>query len=59
MNASGRAVTRTTTLDRSVRATGQTFALLSGDELVYLTGATSRADAQGPVEFVAYRVRLR
>jgi hypothetical protein len=65
LNGSGRAVTRVATLEGPVPATAQTFAIISGDELVYLTegsGGTAgspRRDASGLAEFVAYRLRLR
>lgn len=65
LNGSGRAVARVATLEGPVPATAQTFAIISGDELVYLTddsgGPTGRPlrDASGLAEFVAYRVRLR
>jgi hypothetical protein len=62
MNAAGSAVTRVTTLDASVPATGEPSVTVSGDELLYLVAASQRvADppSPGPAEFVAYRVRLR
>jgi len=64
LNASGRAVTKGATVERSVPATAQTFAIVSGDELVYLTdgsgpGGHAPGGAAGATEFVAYRVRLR
>jgi hypothetical protein len=64
LNASGRAVTKATTLGEAVPTTGQTFVTISGDELVYLAdgdGATdgSSRGATSVAEFIAYRVRLR
>jgi len=64
LNASGRAVTRATTLEAALPAEGPTFATVSGDELVYLvdgSGAADRMprDASGLADVVAYRVHLK
>ena len=65
LNASGRTVTKAATVERAVPPMAQTFAIVSADELVYLTDdAGSNAGrplrgASGLAEFVAYRVRLR
>jgi len=65
LNATGRAVTQATTLERSAPTTGQTFVTISGEDLVYLVDGSSGApgrllpDAPGMAEFLAYRVRLR
>lgn len=65
LNASGRAVTRATTLEAGVPKDGQAFVTISGDELVYLVGDPNPGRGRSPantssgvVEFVAYRVRL-
>ena len=65
LNANGRAVTRSTTLEGPVPLAGQTFVAISGDELVYMVDRSK--DAVGrriktrrvPVDFIAYRVPLR
>lgn len=65
LNASGRAVTRSTTLEGPIPLAGQTFVAISGDELVYMVDsskdAVGRPDrgASGTVDFVAYRLPLR
>jgi hypothetical protein len=65
LNASGRAVTQATTLGVPMPTAGQTFATISGDELVYVVDGFSHADGlphrdgPGVAEFVAYRVPLR
>lgn len=65
LNASGRAVTKASTLEQVVPTAGPTFMTFSGDELVYLANGGSSAagatQADGPrvADFVAYRLRLR
>jgi len=65
LNASGRAVTRATTIEGSVPTSGQMLVTIAGDELVYFTDDSSQAadpalrDGSAIAEFVAYRVRLR
>ena len=61
LNANGRAVRQTTTLEGSVPAAGQALVTITGNELVYLVDGSNAAagrDASSVAEFVAYRVRL-
>jgi hypothetical protein len=65
LNASGRAVTKTTTLQDSVPA-GRAFVTISGEELIYLTAnsgndalASSPNSSPGSTESVAYRIPLK
>jgi hypothetical protein len=65
LNASGRAVTRSTTLAGPVPLDGQTFVAISGDDLVYVVDGSkdavgrSRRGPSGAADFVAYRMPLR
>ncbi|HKB13306.1 MAG TPA: hypothetical protein VKD69_21725 [Vicinamibacterales bacterium] len=65
LNASGRSVSRATTLERPAAVTGPIFLTSWGDELVYIadesarTGQSAGADASTPAEFVAYRIKSR
>jgi len=67
LNASGRAVTKATTLEPAVPIAEPAFVTFWGDELVYLADGSSRVDGSGSTpgdgsrlsEFVAYRVPVR
>jgi hypothetical protein len=65
LNASGRAVTRATTLEAAVPMAGPSFVTFWGDDLVYLADGSGHADngvrddGSRSGEFVAYRVPLR
>ncbi|HMF96514.1 MAG TPA: hypothetical protein VKE96_19575 [Vicinamibacterales bacterium] len=65
LNASGRAITKATTLEPAVPIAEPAFLTFWGDELVYLAEGSSHGDGGGSgdssrvSEFVAYRVPLR
>ncbi|HJZ72223.1 MAG TPA: hypothetical protein VKE51_10810 [Vicinamibacterales bacterium] len=65
LNASGRAITKATTLEPAVPIAEPAFVTFWGDELVYLADGSSSGDGSAPgdgsrlSEFVAYRLPLR
>jgi hypothetical protein len=64
LNANGRAVTQSTTIEGPLPLDGQTFVAISGDQLVYVVDDSKdaagrpRRGRSGMADFVAYRVPL-